>query len=412
MKTISTLTTGLALFLGALSGQARVFFDVDYQFTYDSVSDPYVILYQYPDYLGESIVIYPGHEYSELPYTIGSVQVVGNVHAVLFDQPGFWGHQLTVHHNIPDLRYVRMEHDRHGSFHWLNRVESAYVSYSNPNVDVRLILSSHPVDYCYYSSPQVRIFYRRPTGVINYRYVSPVHRVYRHSFHCLEPRYHYGYSYPSRYPYTRPPYYHRPPSSSRPPSTRPPGVPPTPAPVYSRPPSSRPPMASPPPAPGSRPPNTSQPPSSRPPSNPPNVGNRPPSDSPPSNRPGVTPPPAPPSQPPGAATSSPSSPRLSPPSSSPPSRPAPRVISKPSSTPKTPPSIKPTYSPPQRSTVKPSASKPSPPTRTVSPTRSSSSRPSAPPPSRVSPSSTRPSTPPPSRPSGGGSPRPAPPSRR
>tara|TARA_B110000037_G_scaffold219972_1_gene286365 strand:- start:20739 stop:21758 length:1020 start_codon:yes stop_codon:yes gene_type:complete len=253
LKLTQTLVVGLVALLGHGTAHAGGLVDdfrlelkwrSDYEYNDFEAA---IILYEQSHYRGRSLILYPGEQidnfdHYEWVFRVRSIEVIGPVSTVLFDETGLWGHQLDVYRDIPDLSDYRMRLNNYSSFCWHNRARSAFVSYRDPEVSISIQIGPGRI--------LPRIFCGRP----------------------ITPHY-YWIPQPKRYHHPRPKWYHeRPKAVPHPPHSRtyrqPPGLPPRVTPK-GRPPNA-PPRTTPPGAPRNRPqsvpPKRGKSPSARPPS--------------------------------------------------------------------------------------------------------------------------------------------------
>lgn len=233
MKLPQTLLVGLIAFVGHGTTYAGGGFDdfrleLQWRSNYDyNDFEAAIILYEQSHYRGRSLVLYPGEQIDnfdsyEWGFRVRSVEVVGPVSTVLYDETGLWGHQLDVYRNIPDLRDYRMRLSNYSSFYWHNRARSAYVSYRDPQVSINIhigpgrilprIFCARPITPRYYWYPQPKRYHHpRPKWYHDHRKAVPPPRP--HTYHKPPGK-------PPRVtPHTRPP--------NKPPRTTPPGKPST-----------------------------------------------------------------------------------------------------------------------------------------------------------------------------------------
>ncbi|MFP4542339.1 MAG: hypothetical protein ACLFR7_11985, partial [Opitutales bacterium] len=255
----------LTLFLGSLAAfiappRAEAGLDIDFRVELEWRAaqhhdwDAAVILYEYSHFRGRRLVLYPGEEIADLlaydrGFRVRSVQVIGPVHIELFDEAGYWGHQLTLTHSALDLRDYRMRLSEYSTFRWHHRPRSGYVSYSGPDFRVSFGIGRFEIlPRIYYARPVVRHYY---TYRSHDRYHYPRPRWYdRQRSTPPVPPPHVGRPSPRPTPPAS-----RPPVSVRPPTPPPPamGRPPAPPPSRIVVPPPRPPAAAPPPRPGRSP---------------------------------------------------------------------------------------------------------------------------------------------------------------
>lgn len=252
MKTrIAILGTALGAWVLPLAvlADSYVQFSVSSEFHPEPRQEAYIVLYEFPHYQGDSLILYPGEQVEDLRDLdrdrwghwrdrVSSVAIYGDLSVFLFSEDSFEGYSLRLAHSEPDLHRVRME-DRWGDpFTWGNRAESLFVSYNEPDYTVSRVSYERPLTRVYFSVGYTPTFYvrsdhiyrpRRVFAAPRYCYVrSPVWRDYRYWHYDRpppSPPRPTGYRSSAGFGDRPPPPARGNPSFSRPPST-PPGAPP------------------------------------------------------------------------------------------------------------------------------------------------------------------------------------------
>lgn len=171
IRLLPTFLIGLIIALSAPRVSAEI--DIDFRLElgwradYEQDFDAAIVLYEYSYYRGRRLVLYPGEQIAdfydyEWGFRVRSVEVLGPVNVVLFDESGLWGHQLTLYSNVEDLGDYRMRLNDYSTFSWYRRARSAYVSYNAPDYRVSVEIGPRIFPRVFCAIPIIPFFFDHP----------------------------------------------------------------------------------------------------------------------------------------------------------------------------------------------------------------------------------------------------------